>query len=533
MKYFLYCRKSSEAEDRQVLSLESQRREMERLVSAWQGVQIIETFEEAMSARKPGRPIFAAMLKRIEKGEADGIVTWHPDRLARNSIDGGQIVYLLDTGKLKDLRFATAGFENTSQGKLMLSMLFGFSKYYVDSLAENVRRGMRTKAENGWIPVMPALGYLNDRATNTITNDPDRFTLVKRMWELMLTGAYSPRQIHTLATEEWGLRTRRHKKVGGKPLSLSTVYGMFANTFYAGIVTWEGRALRGKHEPMVSLDDFERVQALLGRPGRPRSQHHEFAFTGMLKCGECGLSITAEQKLNRHGRTYTYYRCTKRRRDMRCGQPYLPAKDLEKQIQAFLETLRLPDRFGEWAGKAMVLTAPEKEGHIEATDAALAKAIATTGRERDNLTTLRIRDLLTDDEFTRRREELDRRVLQLEQRRAKLRNTADWFESWQTMISFGNRAAEWFGRGGDRLKRSIVMAAGSNPVLTSRMLSIVARKPLRQWSDSDGIPDMWALLKDVRTLYTTEDQDFKDWLENIKGIVELAKLTVASDDEAA
>ena len=145
-KYFAYCRKSTDDDDHQVLSIESQRQELKRYADREQ-LSVVEMREEARSAKDPGRPIFDELLKRIQKGDADGILAWHPDRLARNALDGGRIIHLLDTGNLVSLKFPTYSFENTSQGKFMLAIMFGQSKYYVDSLSENVRRGNRMKRE--------------------------------------------------------------------------------------------------------------------------------------------------------------------------------------------------------------------------------------------------------------------------------------------------------------------------------------------------------------------------------------------------
>ena len=122
-KIFLYARKSTDELERQVLSIEAQMFEL-REYAKKEGLNIVREFVESKTAKEPGREIFNEMIASIEKNEAEGILAWHPDRLARNSIDGGRIIYLVDTGKITTLKFPTFWFDPTPQGKFMLSILY-------------------------------------------------------------------------------------------------------------------------------------------------------------------------------------------------------------------------------------------------------------------------------------------------------------------------------------------------------------------------------------------------------------------------
>src|SRR5690349_19790561 len=186
-KYFIYTRKSTDVEDKQVLSIDSQLHELRQFAER-ESLAIAEELVEKQSAKMPGRPIFNQMLDRIEAGDACGILAWHPDRLARNSVDAGRIIYLLDTNRIQSLKFPRTWFENTPQGKLMLHNEFGFSKYYVDSLSENTKRGLREKVRRGEYPGPAPLGYLNDYRTKRLILDKERAPIVREAFERYATG---------------------------------------------------------------------------------------------------------------------------------------------------------------------------------------------------------------------------------------------------------------------------------------------------------------------------------------------------------
>jgi len=502
MKYFIYCRKSQEAEDRQVMSLASQNEEIDRLIAGDSEVTVVDRYEEAFSAKQPGRPLFDEMMGRIERGEAEGIIAWHPDRLARNSMDGGRVIYALDQGALKNLLFCSYAFENSSQGKFMLNIIFGYSKYYVDNLSENVKRGQRTKIRNGWQPNLAPIGYRNCRETRTIVPDGEHFETVKRMFGLLLRGNYSVAEIHRIAANEWGYVTPTVRTRGGKKLGLSTTHNILNNPFYAGYIRWQGQLHPGRHVPVVSKSEFERAQEILGKRTQPRPQRRNFAYGGIFTCGACGLSVTAERKRKPSGREYVYYHCTRVHRTPHCTQPSIEEHELHRQVLTFLGHVRLPEEFGSWfmeAIRASEDTFADAKAQIAKK---LSERMTSLKRQLSNLTDLRVREVLDDDEFVQRREVLTRELAKTEENAKNAERDQITFEPLEILHLLCSKAKDWFEEADDRTKRALLRILCSNPVLKDKKAIFQARKPFVELGLLVASPNLSGRLEEVRNDHT-------------------------------
>lgn len=261
-KYYLYARKSTDVEDKQVLSIEAQLVEL-REYAKRENLCIAAEFIEKKSAKMTGRPVFGKLLAEIEK-DGGNILAWHPDRLARNSVDGGQIVYLLDSGKLGTLKFPSFWFENTSQGKFMLSIAFGQSKYYVDNLSENTKRGLRQKVRRGERPGLAPVGYINDVRTKTVVVDKRRSPIVIEAFALYAKGDQRLEDIAAFLASK-GILTK-----SGKQFPKDKIKRMLTNPFYYGHFRYFGEIHEGKHKAIISKKLFDEAQATLAKRGRPQ-----------------------------------------------------------------------------------------------------------------------------------------------------------------------------------------------------------------------------------------------------------------------
>ena len=517
--YFIYCRKSSEAEDRQVLSIESQTRELEQ-VAAKLNLPVAEILTESKSAKDPGRPVFNQMMQRLYRGEAAGIICWKLDRLARNPVDGGSIIWAIKQHGIKVMTPAQS-YAREDDNIILMYIEFGMAQKYVDDLSKNVKRGLKTKIQNGWYPGVAPVGYLNETVKSTgekvLIKDPDRFNALRRMWDLMLTGLHTPPRIREIANRDWGFRTRRTRRMGGKPLSLSGIYHIFNNPFYYG---WfesprgSGQWHYGKHDPLITEAEFDRVQTLLGRHSAPRPiTKLSFAFTGLIRCGECNGAVTAEEKHQmmcgqchfkfayRHRNTcphcatpienmtnprilrYTYYHCTKRV-NPKCTQKSVSGISLDQQIDQYLSRIQISPRFKEWAIRYLhELHSTEAKSRNEDIHAQ-QRAYNDCLRQLDNLVKLKTSPdnegggLLADDEYGRQRMNLLKEKTRLEE---LLRDSGQRVEKWLALseetFAFACAARSRFAKGDSQTKKSILATIGSNLTLKDKKLRIEAMKP--------------------------------------------------------
>ena len=354
-KYILYARKSTDVEDKQVLSIEAQLVEL-REYAKRESLDISAEYIEKQSAKSTGRPVFGKMLANIEQNGGN-ILAWHPDRLARNSIDGGQIIYLLDSGKLTTLKFPSFWFESTSQGKFMLSIAFGQSKYYVDNLAENTKRGLRQKVRRGECPGRAPLGYINDVRSKTIIVDKRRSPFVVSAFELYAKGESRLQDIADF------LASNNIKTDGGLPLKKDQIAKMLTNPFYHGHFRYAGEIHEGKHTPIISKKLFDYVQATLERRGHKRKgANAPQALCGLLTCGGCNMAITAEKKTkhqkNGNVHEYVYYRCSRKHKTITCKEPTITETDLVAQLSDILQSYALPK---SWAVELETMLAKDEK----------------------------------------------------------------------------------------------------------------------------------------------------------------------------
>lgn len=497
-RYIAYVRKSEEREERQQLSVSAQIREIS---DRFKDIEIIDVIEETKSAFKPNnRPLFDGILERIEKGEAEGIVSYHPNRLSRNEIDAANITYRLRSknSMLSDLKFVSYSFENTPEGIMMLQMALNQGQYESAKQGILVSRGMKekvlTKKErpgqvpHGYmkVPLLDSNGkpIINSKDQKVLTKtdkDPERYEIVKTMWEMFLSGLYTTGEIRIWANNA-GFRTRQfHRRDGSlggnNKLGSSSIHRIFTNPFYAGLLTYGNELLPGHHSKMITLEQFDYAQKLLGDKGKPRSGLYEYSYIGLIKCGECGCSIvgkTRDKKLaNGQLKSYVYYHCTRKSEARPCNQKvYTSLERLEKEIDLELQQYMILPEF-----KDLALRIINRKHKSEVKERNSSRKSQENSRKAiqsqiDKLVDMRTSDLL-DDEYVSQRNRLRHELAKIDEKlQATSERAEDWLKVVDKAFDFAVNAQYHFANGDTKTKREILSTLGKQMVLKDQRLYI-------------------------------------------------------------
>ena len=316
LKYGLYARKSNESEDKQIASLDDQIETMTELAED-KGYSIVRKaiHKESKSAKIPDqRPKFNELIALIEKGTTNAVLTYKSNRLARNPKESGIIQQLMFDGKLKAIVTKDKTYL-PEDNALIFSIDAAQDSQFSRDLSKIVKDRMTQKAKRGIYPGQVPIGYRNTKESefsdvNVVVVDDKRYALVRRIWDMALTGQYTVSQIAHTADKEWGLWTPRRKKSGNNPLTAGSLYKMFKNPFYMGVVKYgEVYNREGKHTPMVTPEEFRQVQQMISRTDAPRPAEETmkddpFPYRGLVKCG-CLITYSKIVKEQKNGNVHT------------------------------------------------------------------------------------------------------------------------------------------------------------------------------------------------------------------------------------
>ncbi len=470
IRYFIYVRKSQEAEDRQAKSIEDQIIEI-KLVAKRKGLKIVEIFSESKSAKEPGRPIYSEMMKRIKKGEADGILCWKLNRLARNPVDGGEISWALQSNIIKHICTNERDYY-PEDNVLLMAVELGMANQFIKDLSSDTRRGMRRKAERGMPPCYAPTGYLNNLKTKNWEPDKKRAPFVIKAFELYDSGQYSLNKLIERLSNE-GFTTRQKRSV-----SRSSMSGILKNPAYYGYFRHNDELKKGVYRPLINKTLWDRVQERLsGKSHRSaRSTKLFFKYRGFLFCGECGCSITAERQ-----KGHIYYRCTKSKGKDSCSQSFIREESLEQQLLNIFKDITLTEgEISTVRDKLLALYNKDQDYQGKAVKNLRTELTALQRKKKKMFEKMLLEDFNSNDKETYNdlKNGVEEKIKDIEVQISHLKdNTKYWLEQSSNLLKLNKQARKLFLSADQEKKLQLLNFVSSNRVLENKQVVFVYNKP--------------------------------------------------------
>ncbi len=466
-----YVRVSSKEQKEHGYSLQAQKKLLSTYAKS-KGLTISKEYEEAETAKKAGRTQFKQMIKYLKANPSvQHILVEKTYRLYRNFRDLVTIhdlernIHLVKEGTI-------IGPESRSHDKFIHDIKIVLAKNYIDNLSEETSKGMRAKAELGLWPSFAPLGYINNRETKGIDVDFQRAPIIRNLFEEYVRGKMNLREGEKFVWER-GLRTRK-----GNLVSKSNIYKMLTNPIYIGDFKWDGVYYKGKHNPIVSRDVFEKVQGILNDRSKPRKRNHKFAFRGLLKCGSCGRPITAEIQKGK----YIYYHCT--RTGPKCTEKAVREEKLAEMLGEPLKRLRISEERLEWIIQALKESHEDKKRFKAEEVGKLEKEYQGLGRKIDQLYEDKLSGLIPVNFWKSKYQEYVSRQERINERIEEHRNAGeDYLENGVRILELAQKAYSIYVTQDSWEKRKILDLIHSNSVLKGGKVYMELRKAFDMIAD--------------------------------------------------
>lgn len=445
MKYFVYCRKSSEEESKQIQSLETQETILLDYATK-NNLSIVEVIKESKSAKTDGnRPLFSSMIERIQRKEADGLLVAHVDRLSRNGIECGQLTKLVDMGLLKEIRTPERVY-STYIDLMYIGFDFIFAEHYSRALSVRVREGIQTKLNRGEYSSFAPIGYVNK--LGKIYPDKNQSLLIKTAYNLYSTGNYSLKSLKEYLFNN-GFRTR-----SGQKIAKASVYRILTDPVYTGLIKRHNKIYQGIHQPIITQTIFDQVQVVFNGLNRTKTQTHDFLYRPYLSCAVCGCKMTASRKKL----VYDYYYCTNGRGVCSQHRKYLTHARVEDIFQGLVDNFSLDEEKARLSFEAYSQDLRSATNLESSSVALLQNQINIINKKLNDLLDILLDKKITQEQYDLKFKKLsnDQVVLKNQLKKLKPQNIETTLELVENVKNEAVELSEMFREGNNEVKSDLL-----------------------------------------------------------------------------
>ena len=398
----LYTRVSSDEQKKTGFSLDYQEKQG-REYAQKNGLNIVKIFSESYTAKKPGRPQFNEMMSYVQKHKVEHLIFLKSDRASRNGVDSAALVYMAERDiynihLIQDCICLNRRSRPTDF--LVFEMNNIIANFYPRNLSVDVTTKLLEKAEQGYYPERPPIGYMRKPNLKKayLQINPEKAPFIKRTFELYSTGNYSYQSLAKQLREE-GFLISPSTKCGK-----SNVEDILNNPIYMGDFVFKGkRYYNAKHEPIISRELYSACQKIIEERTGARTTKYDFTFSNLLKCSKCGCYLVAELKKKK----YVYYHCTGNRGGTCKSKSYIREEKIEKAVLETFKKFHLDENTLPLAKRAFINQLKEQNGYVEERIESLDSEIAKVKKRSEKLFELLLDGKVSNEIFEKKTAEIE------------------------------------------------------------------------------------------------------------------------------